>query len=250
MPCGYVRTLHLERVSVRYSICHILREASAGLLVQRRWAIPEPPFVERATVWFSRNFFILTNNLFVKRTGGISLSMKKLSLCLALITLLFVSGVGYAQDSVSRKKEKKIEQPRPSNPGAKRKTSAKQQRNEYPSLTPYEMNEKGDDAYNKNNYAEAVKWYRKAAEQGYARAQTNFGYMYEKGYGVTQNYTEAVKWYRKAAEQGEAMAQNNLGWMYQYGYGGVTKNIAEARRWYEKAAAQGNELAKNNLKNL
>ena len=28
---------------------HILREASASLLVQRRWAIPEPPFVERAT---------------------------------------------------------------------------------------------------------------------------------------------------------------------------------------------------------
>jgi tetratricopeptide (TPR) repeat protein len=58
--------------------------------------------------------------------------------------------------------------------------------------------------------AEALKWYRKAAEQGHVSAQYNLGVMYGKGEGVTQDYAEALKWYRKAAEQGHAKAQNNL----------------------------------------
>ena len=40
------------------TILHILREASAGLLVQRRWAIPEPRKVERATSMALTLFFI------------------------------------------------------------------------------------------------------------------------------------------------------------------------------------------------
>ena len=35
--------------------------------------------------------------------------------------------------------------------------------------------------------------------------------MYRNGQGVTQDNAEAVKWYRKAAEQGYAAAQFNLG---------------------------------------
>ncbi|OAD19201.1 hypothetical protein THIOM_005176 [Candidatus Thiomargarita nelsonii] len=34
--------------------------------------------------------------------------------------------------------------------------------------------------------------------------------IYIKGYGVTQSYQEAVKWFRKAAEQGDALAQDAL----------------------------------------
>ena len=52
------------------------------------------------------------------------------------------------------------------------------------------------------NNAEAFKWFRKAAEQGHAKAQYNLGLMYDKGQGVPQDYAEAVKWYRLAAEQG------------------------------------------------
>ena len=43
--------------------------------------------------------------------------------------------------------------------------------------------------------------------------------MYAKGQGVPQDYAEAVKWYRLAAEQGFAMAQDNLGLMYKNGQG-------------------------------
>ena len=61
------------------------------------------------------------------------------------------------------------------------------------------------------DYAEAMKWYRKAADQGHARAQFNLGFMYYDYKGVRQNYAEAMKWYRKAAGQGHARAQFNLG---------------------------------------
>jgi TPR repeat protein len=63
------------------------------------------------------------------------------------------------------------------------------------------------------------KWYRKAAEQGFAEAQNNLGLMCALGRGVTQDDAEAVKWYRKAAEQGYAPAQNTLGEMRRQGRG-------------------------------
>jgi hypothetical protein len=105
---------------------------------------------------------------------------------------------------------------------------------------------KGDEFYNKKLYPEAVECYRKAAEQGYAAAQNELGWMYQNGYGVTEDYGEAVKWYRKAAEQGNATAQYNLGIMYKNGYG-VTKDYGEAVRWYRKAAEQGRAAAQYNL---
>jgi uncharacterized protein len=69
------------------------------------------------------------------------------------------------------------------------------------------------------DYAEAAKWYRKAAEQGYADAQYFLGHMYYEGEGVPQDYTEAAKWYGKAADQGNAYAQIFLGLMYSGGIG-------------------------------
>jgi TPR repeat protein len=60
------------------------------------------------------------------------------------------------------------------------------------------------------NHQEALKWFRKGAEQGFALAQYNLGVMYHNGQGVAQNHEEAVKWYRKAAEQGYADAQKAL----------------------------------------
>ncbi len=57
------------------------------------------------------------------------------------------------------------------------------------------------------------------AEQGNADAQFNLGLMYYDGQGVRQDYAEAVKWYRQAAEQGYVKAQYNLGVMYNNGQG-------------------------------
>ena len=49
------------------------------------------------------------------------------------------------------------------------------------------------------------------AEAGDAKAQFNLGYMYAKGQGVEKDFKEAVKWFQKAADQGYAHAQDNLG---------------------------------------
>ncbi|MDC0998333.1 tetratricopeptide repeat protein [Alphaproteobacteria bacterium] len=101
---------------------------------------------------------------------------------------------------------------------------------------------KGVDAFDAGNFEEAVKWYRKSAEQGDASAQYALGWMYSNGKGVTQDYAEAVKWYRKAAQQGYARAQSNLGVMYRDGKG-VTQDKITAHMWYNIAAANGNKRA-------
>ena len=108
---------------------------------------------------------------------------------------------------------------------------------------------KGKELYEKKDYTEAVKWYRKAAEQGHAKAQNNLGNCYYHGNGVEENEKEAVKWYRKAAEQGDASAQYDLGNCYYYGRG-VGQNYEEAVKWYRKAAEQGYDNAQHNLGNL
>lgn len=95
-------------------------------------------------------------------------------------------------------------------------------------------------------HKEAVAWYRKAAERGDADAQSNLGAMYGQGHGVPQDYKEAMVWYRKAADQGNATAQHNLGLMYANGQG-VPQDHKEAVDWYRKAAEQGDANAQNNL---
>ncbi|MDG2496511.1 MAG: tetratricopeptide repeat protein [Alphaproteobacteria bacterium] len=102
--------------------------------------------------------------------------------------------------------------------------------------------DRGWAAYTKGDYPQAVKWFRKAAEQGQVDAQSLLGVSYAKGQGVRQDDAEAVKWYRKAAEQGYAGAQNNLGYMYGLGLG-VRQDYVTALMWVNLAAAQGQELA-------
>ena len=68
--------------------------------------------------------------------------------------------------------------------------------------------------------------------------------MYRKGEGVLQDYFEAVKWWRLAAEQGDTGAQNNLGTMYLEGNGVLQDNV-RAHMWYNIAATEGNKDAAN-----
>ena len=93
---------------------------------------------------------------------------------------------------------------------------------------------------------EAVKWYRKAAEQNYAMAQYNLGKCYGDGTGVAKDEVEEVKWYRKAADQNYASAQYNLGALYHNG-NGVPQDEIEEYKWFSLAAVQGEGMAKKNL---
>ena len=72
---------------------------------------------------------------------------------------------------------------------------------------------------------EAVRWYRKAAEQGYARAQFNLGLRYDHGQGVPQDVGQAMSWYRKAAEQNLPAAQHNLALCYELGTGVAVSRV-------------------------
>ena len=96
------------------------------------------------------------------------------------------------------------------------------------------------------DYVEAMRWCRKAAEQDYVEAQEYIGLMYRIGRGVEQDDSEAMKWFRKAAEQNYAAAQSWVGFMYQEGKG-VEQDYAEAMRWYRKAAEQNDAAAQNNI---
>ena len=75
------------------------------------------------------------------------------------------------------------------------------------------------------DYTTAVKWWKRAAQQGDVYAQYNLGQMYEEGKGVAQNYSEATKWYQHSAEQGYVDAQVMLGMMYYQGKGGTALDL-------------------------
>ena len=62
----------------------------------------------------------------------------------------------------------------------------------------------------KPDTAEAVALLRQAAENGQKEAQFNLGQMYLKGRGVKQDDRQAVKWFRKAADQGHPKAPYSL----------------------------------------
>jgi len=90
-------------------------------------------------------------------------------------------------------------------------------------------------AYDRSNYATALKVWLPKAQAGEPEAQAYVGEIYEKGLGLTPNYQVAAQWYGKAAEQGNTRAQINLGYLYERGLG-VNKDLAKAMSWYQKSS--------------
>ena len=72
-------------------------------------------------------------------------------------------------------------------------------------------------AFERGNFAIAVRLFRPLAEQGNADAQTKLGFMYSEGQGVPRDYAEAVRWFREAARQRDVDARKNFGVMYSKG---------------------------------
>ena len=75
---------------------------------------------------------------------------------------------------------------------------------------------------------------RKAAEAGDAASQNNLGFLHYLGRGVTQDYQQAARWFRLAADQNHPDAQYNLGFLYYYGRG-VAQDYLQAEDWFEQA---------------
>jgi uncharacterized protein len=121
--------------------------------------------------------------------------------------------------------------------------------------------EDGQAAYQRGDYATALRLLRPLAEQGNATAQGTLGGMYQLGHGVPQNDAEAKKWYRLAAAKGDAIAQTMLSILHynnaleleierltgRYNGQGVPQNYAEALKWSRLAADQGNATAQGQL---
>lgn len=135
----------------------------------------------------------------------------------------------------------------------------------------------------KQDYAEAVKWYRLSAARGNAWSQNRLGDCFYEGKGVKLDYKEAFKWYSLSAEQDDLTARCNMGRCYFYGHGveqsysqaatmfaysadkgnaygmawfgfclfngyGVNKDVVLAKEQYKRAAKAGNKWAEDELK--
>ena len=92
-------------------------------------------------------------------------------------------------------------------------------------------------AYQRGDYATAIRELLSRTKQGNADAQVNRGVNYERGEGVPQVYAKDLQWYHKAAEQGDADAQSVLGFMYGEGQG-VPQNHVLSHMWLNIAASR------------
>ena len=81
------------------------------------------------------------------------------------------------------------------------------------------------------DFEQAEKWFRLAADRGIAKAQTNLGFLYLRGEGVPQNDVQAHKWFKLASTQGDAEGTKN-------------RDIVE-KRMTPQQIAQAEELARN-----
>jgi len=131
------------------------------------------------------------------------------------------------------------------------------------------------------NPKEAMIWFRKAADAGYAPAQVGIGDLYAQGYGVRQDHYRAQEWYnvaarlsknpdahfrvgegyfrgvgapqdygaalpyyRVAARQGHPVAQYLLGSMFEAGWG-VDRDLITAWVWYKRALPKADAVARH-----
>jgi TPR repeat protein len=101
----------------------------------------------------------------------------------------------------------------------------------------------------KQDFVEAVKWWKMAAEQGIVDALIKIGNAYDKGRGVEQNSIEAKKLWQLATQTiGASALQLKIGNAYKKG-DGVEQDFVEAIRWWQAAARNGSAEAKLRLGN-
>lgn len=65
-------------------------------------------------------------------------------------------------------------------------------------------------AYWDDDYAEAIAWYRQAADKGNVKAMVEIGDMYMEGKGVTKSESKAREWYQKSVDAGYDGAADQL----------------------------------------
>jgi len=87
-----------------------------------------------------------------------------------------------------------------------------------------------------------VQLYYEKAHKGDTNAQYQLGVLYLNGNGAIQDFEEAAKWFKLAAEKNHMLAQYQLGLMYKTGFG-VDIDLKTSYMWLNLSAAAGSEKA-------
>jgi TPR repeat protein len=93
--------------------------------------------------------------------------------------------------------------------------------------------EDGVHAFKAKDFAKTLEVLKPLAEEGDAEAQCIVATIYHLGLGTDQDCVQAIKWYTKSAEQGYAVAANNLAGIYWIGDCNVDINREKATRLYQ-----------------
>lgn len=101
--------------------------------------------------------------------------------------------------------------------------------------------QKGCEAHQNEDWAEAAKYYKEAAECGHTAAMEALGEFYISGW-IGEDHEKGLMWLERAAEQGSADACFALGDYYYNGYGDEPNHLL-AKEWWEKAIDLGSEGA-------
>ncbi|KAG0217631.1 hypothetical protein BGX33_010028 [Mortierella sp. NVP41] len=91
-----------------------------------------------------------------------------------------------------------------------------------------------------------MRWFRKAADQGYADASVGIGSLYRQGHGVFSDFSEAQTWYLKAIKDDpyNKYAPFHTALLYRDGdCWGRIRDTLRAQEWFLKAARLGNSDA-------
>lgn len=106
-----------------------------------------------------------------------------------------------------------------------------------------------DETEAKKWYNRAIMKYTAEAEKGNSDAMCHLGEMYQNGQGVEENFREALKWYKKAADNGNITGMFCVAVLYDPDFytadlrDQIGENEEESIIWYKKAAEAGDLLS-------
>ncbi len=134
-----------------------------------------------------------------------------------LVVNSFANALGWSIGSIEQEHgglKKKASRTSPDK-GSKSRASCFTSGNNHDTANDYRKEDEafklGEKYYYAHDYGEALKFYRKSAEDGIIDALYKIGRMYELGEGIPKaDINEAIKWYREAAEAGDLQARNRL----------------------------------------
>ena len=106
------------------------------------------------------------------------------------------------------------------------------------------MDKKGIEADNAGRYNEALEYFQKAADQGFAPAQYNMARAYAMGRGVAVDTLTAFKWYEKALLSGDDLTTAAYGKTIVKYSRSTASDVERGMRLLKKAADNGHAEAK------